>query len=235
MIKIPIEIGDTVYVGRFKNKKIIVKSITYNEYGLPMINGRPLLTLRIEKLMPPKQKNESMKVSEFKKLIREEIRKVIAENKTKSTKIDEGLFDSLMKAISAKVKLDGSILANPKAKKHIADLDKASKGKPEKLTAYVKMAKQMGVDLVKNMEKVKEAVVYVFTKNKFNNWMGGSYAGLYDSATSEFSLIPTSTGGSSGFGTMAGVGVVAGMAATESIKVSKFKKIIREEVKKIIN
>ena len=77
MIKIPIEIGDTVYVGRFKNKKIIVKSITYNEYGLPMINGRPLLTLRIEKLMPTKQKNESMKISEFRKLIREEVRQVI--------------------------------------------------------------------------------------------------------------------------------------------------------------
>lgn len=42
MIKIPIEIGDTVYVGRFKNKKIIVKSITYNEYGLPLINASTL-------------------------------------------------------------------------------------------------------------------------------------------------------------------------------------------------
>ena len=194
MIKIPIEIGDTVYVGRFKNKKIIVKSITYNEYGLPMINGRPLLTLRIEKLMPPKQKNESMKVSEFKKLIREEIKKVIAENKTKSTKIDEGLFDSLMKAISAKVKLDGSILTKPEATKPIADLDKAAKGAPEKLTAYIKMAKQMGVDLVKNMEKVKEAVVYAFIKGKFNNWIGGSYSGVYDPKTFEFSLVPASAG-----------------------------------------
>ena len=55
MIKIPIEIGDTVYVGKFKNKKIVVKDITYNEYGLPMVNGRPLLTLRIEKLMPKKK------------------------------------------------------------------------------------------------------------------------------------------------------------------------------------
>ena len=71
MIKIPIEIGDTVYVGRFKNKKIIVKSITYNEYGLPMINGRPLLTLRIEKLMPTKQKNETMKLQTLKNIIRE--------------------------------------------------------------------------------------------------------------------------------------------------------------------
>jgi hypothetical protein len=58
MIKIPIEIGDIVYVGKFKNKKVTVKSITYDEYGLPHINGRPLLTMRIDKLMPKKDKNE---------------------------------------------------------------------------------------------------------------------------------------------------------------------------------
>ena len=52
MIKIPIEIGDIIYVGRFKNKRVVVKSIEYNEYGLPLINGRPLLTVRIEKLIP---------------------------------------------------------------------------------------------------------------------------------------------------------------------------------------
>jgi len=54
MISIPIEIGDIVRVGRFKNKRIKVKTIEYDEYGLPIINGRPLLTMRIEKLMEPK-------------------------------------------------------------------------------------------------------------------------------------------------------------------------------------
>jgi hypothetical protein len=54
VIKIPIEIGDIVRVGRFKNKRVKVKSIEYDEYGLPIINGRPLLTMRIEKLMEPK-------------------------------------------------------------------------------------------------------------------------------------------------------------------------------------
>ena len=62
MIKIPIEIGDTVYVGKFKNKRIVVKSITYNEYGLPLINGRPLLTMRIEKLMPKKLDESDVKL-----------------------------------------------------------------------------------------------------------------------------------------------------------------------------
>ena len=70
MIKIPIVIGDTVYVGKFKNKKIVVKDITYNEYGLPMINGRPLLTLRIEKLMPKKkEKTDENQVIKLKNLI----------------------------------------------------------------------------------------------------------------------------------------------------------------------
>lgn len=57
MIKIPIEIGDIVRVGRFKNKRIKVKSIEYDENGLPIINGRPLLTMRIEKLMEPKSES----------------------------------------------------------------------------------------------------------------------------------------------------------------------------------
>ena len=123
MIKIPIEIGDTVYVGRFKNKKIIVKSITYNEYGLPMINGRPLLTLRIEKLMPTKQKNETMKISEFRKLIREEIRKVINENNANTPKlksliqkktVKEGLFGDVIKGLKKLVTGDKmKFLSNP--------------------------------------------------------------------------------------------------------------------------
>lgn len=47
MIKIPIEVGDEILTGRFKNKKIVVKSITYDEYGMPVINGRPVCNFRI--------------------------------------------------------------------------------------------------------------------------------------------------------------------------------------------
>ena len=38
-VKLPIEIGDTVYMGRFKNKKVIVKDIKWNKKGDLMING----------------------------------------------------------------------------------------------------------------------------------------------------------------------------------------------------
>jgi len=49
MIKIDVKIGDSILIGRFKNKKIVVKSITYDEYGMPIINGRPACSFRIPK------------------------------------------------------------------------------------------------------------------------------------------------------------------------------------------
>jgi hypothetical protein len=49
MIKLDVKEGDTVLMGRFKNKKVIVKSITYDEYGMPLINGKPACTFRVSK------------------------------------------------------------------------------------------------------------------------------------------------------------------------------------------
>jgi hypothetical protein len=49
MIKIDLKEGDTVLMGRFKNKKVVVKSITYDEHGMPLINGKPACTFRVSK------------------------------------------------------------------------------------------------------------------------------------------------------------------------------------------
>ena len=46
-ITIPINVGDTVLGGKFKNKKMVVKDIGKNEKGDITINGRPLLKFRI--------------------------------------------------------------------------------------------------------------------------------------------------------------------------------------------
>ena len=46
-IKLPINVGDTVLGGKFKNKRIVVKSITKNDKGDWQINGRPMLKFRI--------------------------------------------------------------------------------------------------------------------------------------------------------------------------------------------
>lgn len=48
-IKIPINVGDTILGGRFKNKKILVKKIGKNKKGDITINDKPLLKFRILK------------------------------------------------------------------------------------------------------------------------------------------------------------------------------------------
>lgn len=46
-IFVPIKIGDIIYTGRFKNKKTTVKTIGQDEYGMPTINGKRVLSFRI--------------------------------------------------------------------------------------------------------------------------------------------------------------------------------------------
>ena len=51
-IKVPIEIGDTLMGGKFKNKKVIVKEISKDDNNQITINGKPLLKFRINKTLP---------------------------------------------------------------------------------------------------------------------------------------------------------------------------------------
>ena len=67
-IKLPINIGDTVRMGKFKNKKVVIKTMDWNEKGDLLINGRPALKFRIEK---------SKEIDEF--LIHNNIGKIIKE------------------------------------------------------------------------------------------------------------------------------------------------------------
>jgi len=48
-IKIPINVGDTILGGRFKNKKTVVKKIGKNAKGDITVNGKPLLKYRLLK------------------------------------------------------------------------------------------------------------------------------------------------------------------------------------------
>ena len=45
-VDLPINIGDIVKMGKFKNKKVVVKKIDWNEKGDLLINGRPALKFR---------------------------------------------------------------------------------------------------------------------------------------------------------------------------------------------
>jgi hypothetical protein len=50
-IFVPVKVGDVILGGRFKNKKITVKTIGKDEYGMPTINGKRVFNFRI----PPKE------------------------------------------------------------------------------------------------------------------------------------------------------------------------------------
>lgn len=59
MIQLPIEIGDTILTGKFRNRRIVVKEIGVDQYGHPTVNGKPILKIRIEKLMKGNNMAES--------------------------------------------------------------------------------------------------------------------------------------------------------------------------------
>ena len=52
VIKLPVEIGDTLLMGKFKNKKVVVKTIGKDEHGLPTINGKKVVTFRYGQKAP---------------------------------------------------------------------------------------------------------------------------------------------------------------------------------------
>ena len=61
MVKLDIKVGDTILMGKFKNKKVVVKTIGTDEHGDLTINGKAVLKFRTPK-------KESMKESTYKKM-----------------------------------------------------------------------------------------------------------------------------------------------------------------------
>ena len=62
-IVIPVKVGDTILMGRFKNKKVVIKTIGEDEHGMPTINGKKVVTFRI-----PKEDETPKKETKVKKL-----------------------------------------------------------------------------------------------------------------------------------------------------------------------
>jgi hypothetical protein len=48
-ISLNVNVGDTLLMGKFKNKKVLVKNIGKDEWGMPTINGKKAVTFRIPK------------------------------------------------------------------------------------------------------------------------------------------------------------------------------------------
>jgi hypothetical protein len=57
-LEIPIEEGDILLGGRFKNVRIKVKDIGVDELGQITINGKKLLNFRIVKTLPKKMQDK---------------------------------------------------------------------------------------------------------------------------------------------------------------------------------
>ena len=57
-IKLDIKVGDVLLGDKFKNKRVVVKSIGKDALGQPTINGQPLLKFRIEKNLPDSKKSK---------------------------------------------------------------------------------------------------------------------------------------------------------------------------------
>jgi len=56
-ICVPVKVGDTVLMGKWKNKKTVVKKIKKDEHGMPTINGKKAVTFRLSKEEKKKKKD----------------------------------------------------------------------------------------------------------------------------------------------------------------------------------
>jgi hypothetical protein len=54
-ITVDVEVGDTIFMGKFKNKKTVIKKIGKDKNGMPTINGKKAVTFRTK---PPKRKKK---------------------------------------------------------------------------------------------------------------------------------------------------------------------------------
>ena len=101
VIKIPIEIGDTILTGKFKNKKTIVKKIDKNEKGDVTINDKPLLRVRIIKEMVADIFTEVMTDNGYKKWKPENVtirgmQELGQENGVGSITLGDGLYSAAL-------------------------------------------------------------------------------------------------------------------------------------------
>ena len=80
IIKVPIEIGDTVLGGKFKNKRIVVKSIGKNDKGDITINNKPMMKFRI---LPKEESTIKERTEELYKLYTQAMKMVPGSSKQK--------------------------------------------------------------------------------------------------------------------------------------------------------
>ena len=150
-IKLDVEEGDTILMGRFKNKKVKVKSIDYNEKGDLLINGRPALKFRIsksdKKLLPSKKTGkDSVSPDADMKGVHDEnpkLNRELKENKiTLSVPSDIRKIYKLFKKNKKQLYIVGGAVRDAILGKRPKDFDLATDAKPDEV---LKIAKQGGL------------------------------------------------------------------------------------------
>lgn len=117
-IDLDIEVGDVVLGGKFKNKRVIVKTIGKDVLGQPTINGKSLLKFRIEKLLPKEKQSKKTRdmasESGLAEMIREAVCQIFNEgdvvsltNFRKEKRDREDYFNTVL------VSTDGRFIFNP--------------------------------------------------------------------------------------------------------------------------
>tara|TARA_Y100000593_G_scaffold80779_1_gene150881 strand:+ start:115 stop:678 length:564 start_codon:yes stop_codon:yes gene_type:complete len=76
-IVLDIKVGDVILAGRFKNKKVVVKSIGKDEHGMPTINGKKVVNFRIS------PKNEITERVDFHEIATQLVKKAGLNSKVK--------------------------------------------------------------------------------------------------------------------------------------------------------
>ena len=84
-IKLDIEKGDLILVGRYKNKKEVVKTFGKDKNNQLLINKRKMFTFRINKTMP-KDKRVDDKTASYDRMVNESIVKLAGHGKGKHSK-----------------------------------------------------------------------------------------------------------------------------------------------------
>ena len=90
-IVLDIKVGDTILVGKFKNKKMKVKSIGKDKHGMPTINGRKATTFRL--LPKSNLKYEVNERVDFHQIATELIKKAGLNSKVEFTKTGKNKAD----------------------------------------------------------------------------------------------------------------------------------------------
>ena len=140
-INLPVKVGDTILAGRFKNKKIVVKTIGKDEHGMPTINGKKVVNFRI-----PKKVDEmglvggdgviqgSSKVSKVKKMKKKGHTSVPYGSGYKKVKENKSVIESEVKTIHSLLQRFGNSPkdATDMIKKHYKKVQKKLRGQTQR-------------------------------------------------------------------------------------------------------